>query len=103
MFIIMASIFSFFGAIALLKLGITGKDKSRVIVRIKVLVNVSLICGVIGFPIGISWALKSGADKLGAAAVLVIIATTANCLSAVVISGLRKDEAVTSNATVYII
>jgi len=99
----MASIFSFFGAIALLKLGITRKDKSRVIVRIKVLVNVSLICGVIGFPIGISWALNSGADKLGAAAVLVIIATTVNCVSAVVISGLRKDEAVTSNATVYII
>jgi hypothetical protein len=103
MFIIMASTFSFFGAIALLKLGITGKDNSRVIVRSKVLVNVSLICGLIGFAIGISWALKSDTDQLGAAAVLAIIATTVNCLSAVIILGLPEDEALISNATVYII
>jgi hypothetical protein len=81
-FIIMACVFSGFGAILLVIIGIRGKGNPRLIILGKVLVIVSLICSIIGFAVGISWILYGG-WKLGAAAILAIVAAALNLLIAV--------------------
>jgi hypothetical protein len=78
-FIIMACIFSVFGAMLLVIIGIRGKGNPRLIILGKVVVIVSLICSIIGFSVGISW-ISYGGWKLGAAAILAIVAAGLNLL-----------------------
>ncbi len=81
-FIIMACIFSGFGAILLVVIGIIGKGNPRLIILGKVLVFVSLIFSIIGFSVGISWVLSSD-RQLAVAAILAIVAAGLNVFSAV--------------------
>lgn len=81
-FIIIACIFSGFGAILLVLIGIRGEGNPRLIILGKVIVIVSLICSIIGFAVGISWILYGG-WQLGAAAILAIVAAALNLLIAV--------------------
>jgi hypothetical protein len=88
-FIIMACIFSGFGAILLVIIGITEKGNPRLIILGKTLVIVSLICSIIGFSVGISWVLYSG-RQLAAAAILAIVAAALNLASTVFVLMIRK-------------
>jgi hypothetical protein len=81
-FMIMACIFSAFGAMLLLTKGITKNHSPTLIICSKSLVVASLICGIIGFSVGTSWAIV-GFGKLAAAAILAIVATVLNLISAI--------------------
>jgi hypothetical protein len=88
-FILIACILSGFGTLLLLIIGITGKNNSALIICAKILVFASLICGIVGIGVGISWVLY-GFQSLGVAAILAIVATALNLVTALITLAIRK-------------
>jgi hypothetical protein len=80
-FVTLACILSAFGVLFLLTVGIAQTSNATFVLLGKAFAGLSFICGVIGVPVGLSWALYVGRVQLGAAAILGIIATILSLVS----------------------
>jgi hypothetical protein len=91
-FITVACIVSVLGTIVLLIIGITGRNNPTLIILGKGLATGSLIFGVIGLAVGITWALHISGELAVPALFLSIVATTMNLASVGIVLAIPKLE-----------